>query len=110
MLGSAISLRRGVFFANLGEPLVRYRLHAGALKRRKLRETAATTYEVNRKQWLGPAATQVRKRWRITSLLSGARAGAPAVFPRALCRRRLSRASYRSGSEREPPAGTTHED
>lgn len=42
----------GVIFANLDEPLVRYRLHGSALKRRKLRETARTTWDVKREFWL----------------------------------------------------------
>ena len=41
----------GVVFANIDEPLVRYRLHGGALKQRKLRDTARTTYEVKRAHW-----------------------------------------------------------
>ncbi len=42
----------GVVFANIDEPLVRYRLHGSSLKRRKLRETARTTWEVKRDFWL----------------------------------------------------------
>ncbi|MFN2442044.1 MAG: glycosyltransferase [Thermoanaerobaculia bacterium] len=42
----------GVVFANLDTPLVRYRLHGATLKRRKLRETAQTTWDVKREIWL----------------------------------------------------------
>ncbi|MGH9456545.1 MAG: glycosyltransferase [Thermoanaerobaculia bacterium] len=42
---------RGVVFSNLDEPLVRYRLHQGTLKYRKLRQTIETTLEVKRTYW-----------------------------------------------------------
>lgn len=41
----------GVRFANLPEPLVRYRLHGGSLKSSKLRGTIQTTLEVKNLYW-----------------------------------------------------------
>lgn len=41
----------GVRFANLPEYLVRYRLHGGSIKSRKLRETILSTLEIKRTYW-----------------------------------------------------------
>ncbi len=42
----------GARFANLDEPLVRYRLHGGSIKSSQLRGTIRTTIEVKRMYWL----------------------------------------------------------
>lgn len=42
----------GVRFANLPEPLVRYRLHGGSIKSSQLRGTLLTTIDVKRTYWL----------------------------------------------------------
>lgn len=42
----------GARFANLDEPLVRYRLHRGSIKSSQLRGTIRTTIDVKRKYWL----------------------------------------------------------
>ena len=41
----------GARFANLAEPLVRYRLHGGSIKSSKLRGTIQTTLEVKKMYW-----------------------------------------------------------
>ena len=57
----------GVRFANLGEPLVRYRLHGGSIKSSKLRGTIQTTLEVKDLYWrqhmdLGSRAVMLAER------------------------------------------------
>jgi hypothetical protein len=42
----------GARFANLVEPLVRYRLHGGSIKSSQLRGTILTTIDVKRSYWL----------------------------------------------------------
>jgi glycosyltransferase involved in cell wall biosynthesis len=42
----------GARFANLPEPLVRYRLHPGSIKSSKLRDTIRTTIEVKKMYWV----------------------------------------------------------
>lgn len=42
----------GARFANLAEPLVRYRLHGGSIKSSQLRGTILTTIDVKRTYWL----------------------------------------------------------
>ena len=42
----------GARFANLAEPLVRYRLHGGSIKSSQLRGTIRTTIDVKRTYWL----------------------------------------------------------
>lgn len=41
----------GIRFANLQEPLVRYRLHGGSIKTTKLRDTIRSTLETKRRYW-----------------------------------------------------------
>ncbi|HUP45466.1 MAG TPA: glycosyltransferase [Thermoanaerobaculia bacterium] len=41
----------GVRFANLPDPLVRYRLHSGAIKATKVRDTIRSTVETKRRYW-----------------------------------------------------------
>lgn len=57
----------GARFANLAEPLVRYRLHGGSLKSSKLRGTIQTTLEVKELYWskrmdLGSRAVMMAER------------------------------------------------
>ncbi|HEX3704843.1 MAG TPA: glycosyltransferase [Vicinamibacterales bacterium] len=42
----------GARFANLPEPLVRYRIHGGSIKSSKLRDTIRTTIDVKQTYWL----------------------------------------------------------
>lgn len=42
----------GVRFANLRDPLVRYRLHGGSIKATKVRDTVRSTLETKRRYWM----------------------------------------------------------
>ncbi|HUP50024.1 MAG TPA: glycosyltransferase [Thermoanaerobaculia bacterium] len=50
----------GVRFANLVDPLVRYRLHAGSIKSTKLRETLRSTLETKRRYWSNDMGLKAR--------------------------------------------------
>lgn len=53
---------RGVRFANLSEPLLDYRLHAGASKRTRLRATLRDTLAIKRRYWRSAQGLRGRAR------------------------------------------------
>ena len=60
-LWSRLALQ-GARFANLGTALVRYRLHSGAMKSRKLRASLRDTIEIKREHWRGKQTMRGRLR------------------------------------------------
>jgi len=62
--------RRGARFANLPEPLLRYRIHPGASKAQRLRDTLRGTIKVKQEHWVGEMSLSDRMRlWAEGALL-----------------------------------------